>query len=430
MVNGQPKILVFTISAWNKYIGDNTMTSILEGYAPNNIANIFFRSETPTFEGCNNYFRICESDVIKSIYKKNVLVGKCVKTDEENAKALQEEKNRYGKFRSYRPWILLYLREVLWKMGKWKAESLKNFLDGFKPDIIFFSFEGYIFYNRVVNFAIDYTKAKAIGYFWDDTFTYKQKDWSFGFYIYRFFQRRSIKSLVKKTDSFFAISEKTKKEADKIFGINCEILTKPLNTMPIFESYKMEFPLKILYTGNLIYGRYKSLISFMDAVTEINHNGVKFLVAAYTSTSLSNVLREKLSSEYLKINDAIPQSEVIRLQKKADVLLFLEGMKGKDSKIARLSFSTKITDYLSSGKGIIAIGRKDTAPMEYFEGNKCAMTASSYSEIVATLSRIIEDKNIILRYAKKSVECAIKNHNKEEILSRFQSTVNSLTKTE
>jgi hypothetical protein len=213
-------------------------------------------------------------------------------------------------------------RELAWKFGKWKTKELNEFLDDFKPDIILHSMEGYIHLNRIIEYAIKRTGAKAIGYVWDDNFTYKQSS-KIGYKIYRYFQRKSLKKLARRTESFFAISPKTKREADEFFGIDSTIITKPLNVIPKAHNYENQtYPIKILYTGNLLTGRDKSLKKLVDAIATIPSGSQKFQIEVYTQTKLNEQVLSAIECEFCKIYPPISQREVLQKQKEADVLLF------------------------------------------------------------------------------------------------------------
>ena len=424
-MNQNIKILVITVPSWNSKVGSNTWATLLEQYPPENIASIYIRDEIPDSKVCSRYFNICENKIIKSIFRRSIKTGCEISPDianENDDRDLQIHNQRYIKMQKKRRYSMLLARELIWKVGRWRTIELDSFLDAFKPDVILHSMEGYIHLNRIIEYAIKRTGAAAIGYIWDDNFTYKQSS-KLGHKVYRFFQRKSLKKLARKTQAFFAITNKTKREADKFFNINCKIITKPLNCEPNYLQKQIEYPIKILYTGNLLIGRDRSLVSLVEALKPFNQETVKYKVDVYTGTELSDKIKEKIECDYCTLHKAIKQSEVLALQKQADILLFLEDVCGRDAKVARLSFSTKITDYLSSGKAIIAIGNKDTAPIEYFIEEDCAMVATDYNEITKIIERIDGDLSCINEYAKKSCDCGIKNHNKEEILRKFDSVI-------
>lgn len=419
----QPRILIFTVASWNSKVGSNTWATLLEGYPSDKLASICIRDEYPDSNVCSRYFRISENRVIKSILKRSIKTGEeIVRADEQKDIDLNEHNHRYQAMKKNRRYSMLMARELIWKFGKWKTEELNEFLDDFKPDIILHSMEGYIHLNRIIEYAIDRTGAKAIGYIWDDNFTYKQSS-KLGYKVYRYFQRRSLCSLSRRTNKFLAISDMTKNEADAFFGINSILMTKPLSEQIAVNYNCLQFPIKMIYTGKLIIGRDRTLRRIADAIKTVNSGDERVRLDVYTNTIITDDYRTLVENEACKIHPPVPQSEALRLQKEADVLLFMEDIDGADAQMARLSFSTKITDYLSSGKCIMAVGNKDTAPMQYFEKYDAALLAFDESSIVDILKQIIDEKSIIVTYAKKASMCGQLNHDKKMVLEKFRSVL-------
>lgn len=419
------KVLVCSVMCWNKKTGSDTFSTLMQGYEVDDIANIYIREGYPDSDACKNYYKISEGLVIKSILKRNLKTGKRIITDgmsssdlDDNDIAISEQYKKQQKNRSY---LKLFARELLWKLGKWKTKELDAFLEEFKPDVVFFAMEGYIHFARMNRYILKKTGAKGIGYFWDDNFTYK-KSKKLGYKIFRFFQRRSLKKLAKLCTNFFAISPKTKREADKAFGINCEVLTKPIDFLnKPFEETELSTPLKMVYTGKLIIGRYDTVELIGRALDEINKDEVKIELDVYTMTEIEDT--GKLS-KHVHLKGAVAQTEVAQIQKNADILLFAEATEGEHSQAARLSFSTKITDYLGSGKCIFAVGNKDVAPMEYLKEEDGAITAYDYETVLASLNNIVNNPELVKEYAKKAYDLGKRNHDKkliqERLFSKFQ----------
>ncbi len=421
------RILVLSVPSWNSKVGANTWQTLLEQYNPDNIAVISLREEYPDCKVSNHYFTISENRVIKSILRRKLKTGYVVERVEEmqeSSEDLIEHNERYRKMSAKRSYFKLMVRELVWKLGRWKSTELENFIREFNPDVILYSMEGYIHFSRICRYAIKKAGAKAIGYFWDDNFTYK-KEKGVGFKCFRFFQRKSLKKLVKKTDAFWAISEMTKIEADETFGIDCTVLTKPLRKLPVL-SQSVHNPIKILYTGNLQIGRASSLVKIVQALKQVNLKNIYFELDVYTQTQLQESVMQNISCGFCHIHEAIVQDKVFELQNDADILLFLEDIDGKYARSARLSFSTKITDYLSTGKCIFAAGCLDTAPMQYLLTNNAAIVATTVSEMADCFNRIKENPDLLTEYAKNACECAIKNHNKEKILFTVNQTIEDL----
>ncbi len=423
MLESQPRILVMSVPSWNSKVGANTWEALLKQYDSKNIASIYIRDDVSDSEVCGRYFCISENRIIKSILNPKTKTGYEVQRNaNQGEKDLESHKALYKKMSVKRSYLMLMAREIIWKIGKWKTKELNEFIDSVKPDIILHSMDGYIHLNRITKYAIKRSGAKAIGYIWDDNFTYKVEK-ALGFKVYRFFQRLSLKRLAKQTEDFFAITDMTKSEADKFFGIDAKVLTKPLNSEPSVNYSVISKPLKMLYTGSLYIDRDKSLQKVSAALKQLNKNECKILLDVYTHTELADETKAKIENEWCVLHPPLPQEEVINLQKQADILLFLEAIDGKYAKAARLSFSTKLTDYLSAGKCIFAVGNKDTAPIQYFSKQEAAIIATESGDIYNCLNRLSEDDKLLLSLANSAAECARKNHNPEKIRNLFNQTI-------
>ena len=183
------------------------------------------------------------------------------------------------------------------------------------------------------------------------------------------------------------------------------------------DYFNVKKPLRMLYTGNLLIGREKSLQKLSLALSIINEKEIKIVLDVYTQTQISNEHLEKINSDSCHIYAPISQKEVLKKQADADVLLFLEDM-SSDNLLARLSFSTKITDYFSAGKCVFALGNADLAPIQYFKETKSAIVVEKEEEILSSLQKLLNNR-IMAECAKNAVECGVKNHGPELILEKF-----------
>lgn len=422
-----PKVLVCTVESWNSKVGANTFSSLLETFPAESLANIYIREELPDSNCCSRYFQISETKVIKSIVKPGTKTGRevqvCQQMTEDDAQTLAQSRQLYNKNRKKRSVAKLFVREGLWKLGKWKTKELDAFLDSFQPDIVVFGMDGYIHFNRLCRYVVRRTGAKAVGYFWDDTFTYKQMPGDAGYKAMRFFKRRSLKKLAPCCDAFWAITQKTKQEADAFFGIDCQLLTKPIDFAPgeQWKPYSPHNPIKMLYTGNLLIGRFETVLAVSRALERINADGVKMELDVYSGSYIAPEDQAKLS-EYVHMKGVVSQAEVLQLQEQADILLFAEAMTGSHSQIARLSFSTKLTDYFHSGKCIFAVGPENIAPMEYLATEEAAICAHTENEIYQQLKSISERPQMISQYAEGAYLCGKRNHSRQIIQKTVEQT--------
>lgn len=318
--------------------------------------------------------------------------------------------------------VFSLLREVVWKLGKWKTPELETYLKDFNPEVIVFSIESYIHFNTINSYIIRTYHPKAIGILWDDNFTYKQsRNWLH--LIHRFFLRKSVKKLVAQCDTVFAFSPKMKREADAEFGIQCQLLSKPIKEAE-FIPKDTKAPLKILYTGKLYIGRDEVLAQVAEAIETFNHDEKRFVLDIYTGTELSSTMRnrfERLTS--CTLHAPVPQNEVAKLQLESDILLFAESL--SDSNLtARLSFSTKLTDYFSAGRCIWAVGHEDLGPVSYIKEENAGIVSTNTQEIHDALMKL-QNVSLVELYGKKAFECGMRNHNPQQIREKFMREIES-----
>lgn len=423
------RVLVTTVDSWSNKIGADTMSSLMSQYGSENVAAINIRATKSDSRSASCYFHILEGRVMRSIFQKGIVTGQEYRPEDVNVDEISEderaEKSRYRIFSKYRWGIFLFAREFVWKLGKWKTPELDAFLNSYKPEVLICPIESYIHFNELNLYIIEKFQPKVIGLLWDDNFTYKQNRncWH---QIHRFWLRYSVKKIINKCNTVFCFSPKMKEECDKEFCINSNVITKPIFNLGDFKPYKVGSPIRMLYTGNLFVGRDKTIMAIADALRIVNRNSIKIVLDIYTKSELSIKDRARIEiSGICRLHKPVPQNQVFHLQDKADILLFAESLDSKKHQDARLSFSTKITDYFRAGKCIWTVGSSTLAAVDYMQRMDASLVSTDSSSILKVLNLILDNTSIIGEYARKGYECGKINHNGEKILALLYKAINS-----
>lgn len=426
-VNRKPRVLVTTVPSWSSRGGSDTMSSLMKDYGAENVAALYIRADKSDSLSASKYFHIFENAVLKSIIYRGVKTGvsfqpEDIKIDESTSE-METEKATYRKAGKFNRSMLMLFREVIWKLGKWKSPEMVSFLNDFNPEVLFCPIEGYIHFNSINEYIIKKYHPRVVGIIWDDNFTFKQEPYNFWHQVHRFWLRRSVKRMIKKCDTVFALSPKMKEEVDKEFGIQSELLTKPIFNKGVFQPYEPQTPVRVLYTGKLIIGRDKTIAEVVDAIREVNKDGQKIVLDIYTNTELTPNMEARINVPgCCNLHAPIPQSEVFKKQAEADVLLFAESLSDK-SKTARLSFSTKLTDYFSAGKCVWGVGNTDLGPIDYLRTEDAGLVSTDKESILNTLKLISDNKQTISQYAQKAYDCGVNNHNKDKIIMKLYDAI-------
>lgn len=425
------KILVLSNTPWSEFNSfGNSYSNIFEGIEEFEFANIYCRYGFPYNNIVSKHFQITEKSLIKNLLNKNFPSGVEV-INEEKHKDLTNHQKKLFNFTRKKRWDFFYLiRNIIWKIGNWKSLELKYFIDDFNPDILFFPIYNSVYINEIALFIKEYTNAPLIGYISDDNYSLKQISFSLFFWLNKFNVRKKITKIISQTSLLYVISEKQKKEYEKIFATECKILTKGYdfeNTLIPQEQFNNKNGIKLLYTGNIGDGRWNSLAILSDAISEINKISNSFSLTICTMTPISNKMKQKIEKNpTTKLIGGLSLEEVKDLQKKADILIHVESFKPKDYLKYRLSFSTKIVDYFYQKKCILAFGTRGVSTLDYLAENDAAIIATSKNELLNKLDYIRNNPLIIDEYSIRSWEMGKKNHQITKIQKMLKSDIDQI----
>lgn len=419
-----PKILSISLSTWREDSGIHTQTDLFKFWDKERLAQIYTRSDYPNTPVCDRFFRISENQIVKSVYKRKP-VGERVenKTNvslEEN-KAAEEEKKLYDKAHKKKSWFMTLMRELVWWLGKWKTKALDTFIEEEQPDVYFVPIYPVVFMGKLQLHILKKYPRPYVCYLADDNYSYQTCGKNLFAYIHRFFLRKVVKKLAKNCTKMFTITQTEAEDTDKLFGTNSVVLTKGIDYSKLsYQEKPVSKPLKMVYTGSLIIGRAASLVEISKAMAEINREEEKVTLDIYSP----NVMDEK-TMRYFNINGCrfrgrVDKAEVHKIQEEADVVVFVESLEKKHCLDARLSFSTKLTDYFRSGKCIFAIGDERIAPIQYLRANDCAVIATEYAQIQEKLRLLVENEGEVLACGKRAFETGKRNHDETHVKQVFR----------
>lgn len=408
-----PKVLVVSTNAWRDNTGINTLIEFFKCWHPDRIAQIYTKSTLPKTTVCNKFFSISENAVMRSVINRSIMTGREVYNENVNSITdnpfAEEEQKIYSFYKGKVRELLSFCREIVWKFGKWKTAELDHFIDEFDADVLFIPIYPTIYMGRIQKYIINRTQKPVVSYLADDNYTYKSVHKNPISLMNRYILRKYVRYIVEHSTKLMVIAPKQKEEYDRIFDVDSVVMTKGIDFEP-FEPYKVGNPIKMVYTGKLIIGRWNSLAAIAETFERINQNGIKIVLDIYTTDSLTDEQNKLLNRNGCSVKGALTLKQVKMVQKEADILVFVESLEKKFRDTARLSFSTKITDYLRSGKCIFAIGDKNIAPIDYFNRYDSAVTATSYEQILEKLIELVEDPGVVSQYAKKAYDCGVEHH--------------------
>ena len=417
-----PNLLIISINAWSdRNSTGNTLSNHFGEWPSENIANVFLRNEEIENSVCHKYFRIYEKDIFSSFFSGKS--GKEIYCNPGNNDNLINDKKSeyiYDRIKKIRPYTVLLLRELFWWIGFRKLNKLDEFLLNFNPEVIHIHCPHLIYPHRVLYHCRKITKARVVLYSVDENYTYKSKN-PFGV-LYQYMLRKYILKTIKLADVNYGITPELCEYYSSISNKNFELLYKGAEvTKPSERS--LEFPLQIIYAGNLQYDRWKTLALLVNAIKKMNEKTKMFYLSIYTTTPLAEEMKNSLNCEFSGIKGSLSFREIEQKLKSSDIVIHAEAFDENYSKITKYSFSTKIVDCIESGSCIFGIGPEELASISFLKNSEGALLATSPEEILATLNLVAANKNIINEKRINMYNFAKNIFNKKNIRENLYSSI-------
>lgn len=395
-------VLIISRSPWRKDNSfGNTYSNLFGNLSEINIANIYLADGIPDPDNRNvsAYFRISEKQVLRSLFlirSKRNEVGEIIDAAHIQSGEIFARSRAYKNAQQIR-WPLLYMiREWIWRFGQINYRKLYQFIDTFKPDIIFLPFYYAKYVDRVAlkikkKFNLPIILEASI-----DIYTLRQFSFDPFYWINRFSIRKMIRKTAKQASFLFVISERQKKDYQKIFGLPTEVLSKhPDPTRSVAKYIPHDKPLRFLFTGIIGGGRWETLSLIGDVIKQTGAGTFDI----YTSTPITRKMKSKLRNCIL--HTAVSFQMVKELQESSDVLVHAESFGLKNRLETRYAVSTKIMDYISSKRCILAVCPEGLASLDFLEGNNLAIVANKKTEIIKRVREISETPSMVAEFAKR-----------------------------
>ena len=363
------KVLVLSTSAWSEQNSmGNTYSSFFDGPAWKNdiFANFYMRNALPDNRVCSNYYRVTPYQILRCFFSPEK-IGEHIQIPcthplaASGDKKGQTEKKMIARFHRHPSQLVYATMEMLHRSKRWDNDRFHDFLRQLYPDIVFAFLGNCDIWKPLIESIQKHTNAKIVLYATDDTYGAAQKT--------AWYRRRwlvpELEWCAKNADKLYGASEEICEAYAKLFGRTLTPLYKGC-TFEFPVKQKRNVPLRIVYAGNLFYGRADSLAVVAQTLENLNAQGVKARLEIYSNTIPTTEQRIKLNREpHSQIMGVRPYEEIKKILHGADIVLHVESFEQKQIDYVHYSFSTKIIDCLQSGSTTLGIGPKGIASIEY-----------------------------------------------------------------
>ncbi|MBR6559016.1 MAG: hypothetical protein IKT70_08435 [Clostridia bacterium] len=396
-----------------------TLVSIFEGVPKENIYQVYLTSDVPDYSNECHYLQLNEKQIIGSFLKaKNICC--------QEIKAISNKVSSAAiKQRSMAINTKRLLREGIWKIAIWKSR-LKEWLKDKSFDIVFFMAGDGMFAYDVYRYIMKNISAKGCLFFTDD-YILGKTSLSPVALLRRVLLKKKIKKTLKITKELYVISDEMKEAYKEIFHFDgCVIRNFSVERIKSESNVQKENSdgLVMVYAGGLHYNRWKVLSRIAHTLSEINCSGeTKCFLKIYSSQNISKEIIDAVTVDGVSsFMGGVAASQIAEIYSGADILVHVESFDKKAIASTKYSFSTKIPEYLSAEKCILAVGPAEVASLKYLSDIAC--TVNNDADFYLELSKLISDKEyreLIKNQCKGQYEKDFSRENQKECLRRILS---------
>lgn len=422
-----------------------TITSLFQNWPPDKLAQLYFWPELPSQTLCTNFYRITDYEILNGVIRFNKASGTIIRDnpkDDTNsalggiAKRLYQNKGNhdggsglhkliYHLFHENYPSAIL-CRDFFWNTGAWKTNKLKDWLDEFAPEAVFFQSSNCCFAFNIVNTIADQYQIPIVMQVTDDYVTAKPLMSPFG-WIHHIYLRNKFKALVNRAYRVLTIGDAMKEEYSRRFGghydsfMNC---VEVHNTFP--QKTLNNSKIRFMYAGSLHTNRWKTLSKIGNVLANLKAEGITASFDIFCNNQpVDSILKAVSIPDVMQYRGSLNAAELADKMQEYDVLVHIEAFDKKSIHTTRLSLSTKIPEYMAAGVSVLAVGPSAVASIGYIQDNHAGIvvTEKDIPQLEDILKRIITDEAFRNSTVQNAYQLAKARHNAADNRERIKQYV-------
>lgn len=413
-----PRILVISNNCFSKTDSNGrTLGNFFMGWPKERLAQFYIQNAYPDLDVCENYFRVTDSQALKSIFGKK-RGGRVKKSD---AVSDTVSNSAVSTNKTKRNALTMILRNIVWKIGFWKKCGFDLWVDEFCPQAVLLQAGDNSFMFALARKTAEKYKAPLFiynseGYYFKNFDYFGAKGIAHLLYpIFRVGFCREFRRTQKHTAFNFYICDGLKKAYDEEFDTPSVVLYTSSGVVPL-EKATPHNGFTVSYLGNLGVGRHEGLIEIANALQDISEN---YYLNVYGKISNEAVKTAFDNCKGIRYQGFVSYDGVIEVMKNSDLLVHTESFSDFYKEDLKFAFSTKIADSLASGRCFLLYAPNTVECYKYLQQNQLAYTISSSDKLKETLSLLASNQEARGKYTENALKAVESNHSIKNNRIRF-----------
>ena len=378
-----PRVLIVNAqSIYKKNATGITLQSIWSEWDADCLLEIY--SDPMVMDESNHKFKsycISPNNVIR------LARGRVAQSINSNIKATNTQQRSNNKIKSYlRQFAVCELDSLAVKLDESTLEAIRVF----QPQAIY-TLGASVSILRLVNKLSVQLNIPVIMHFMDNWAEHIQWEDNPLLSLYKSSLKKKMLACIKRCKLVVTISSSMAEAYHEKFQKETLVL---MNTVDISRfkglTSKDTGVIHFVYAGGLHLDRWKALREIALSIQQTNGKGI---LDIFTSKDNIELYRSGFETLPVAFYEAVPHERIDEVYQKADVLVHTEIESENLKGFFKYSISTKIPEYLATGKPILFYGPRDMKLFEYLLQNQVALTAGTKEELYECVKRLMSEEN-------------------------------------
>lgn len=386
---GNKVLIISHNSLSNNLNNGKTLFSLFSHRNSSEVIQLYFQNETPIVKKFDKFFRVRDFDIVSWLFFLSARCGSVVTPD------LVKSFNNHSPIHGYKPpgrligyikkfvFLKYLMREALYYIFiKFSSDALCWIIKE-KPSSIFLMGSNSPFLYRVGLFFANRLNIPLHLYLTDD-YLFGTRSNSFVSSFHHKYLRSAIEDAMLFASSVSLIGYHMVEVYNNKYPRDYFILRNSidLKSVPKIKPYNYTIlkNVRVVYAGGLTLGREKMLLRFCELLSRIHLKiNIEIIFDIYSndkSESLKNFRKHGLCVNFL---GTVPSKDLPHIFSQANFLLHVESDSLEFMTQTKLSISTKLPEYMSSGICCIAFGPDNLSSIKIFSENNIGVVLNSFS---------------------------------------------------
>ncbi len=425
---GYPRILISGQYFHTRSGGGITLSNLFSGWDKDKIATTASFIDSPSFNICDNYYRIGSREVIVrfpfNLKKRPDLPSGKFLHGTQSSSITSPNVIEKTVFRKAYDKIIFSSGLIHYRSAFIISPDFLGWVRSFNPEIIYSQLSS-LEEIRIVTALHKELKLPIAIHIMDDWPNTIGRRY-FPRVIWNKIIQQEFLYLLSKANVLLSISEAMSEEYFKRYGLKFVPFHNPITIekwLPHSKTnWEIEGKFKILYSGRIGRANGKAILFMASIINEMNLRAESVCLDIYTPDNNNKYANSISSLVGVSVKKTVDYKEMPSLLASYDLLFLPLDFDGDGIRFARLSMPTKTSEYMISGTPILIYSPEETAVAKFFSNNNCGycVTHQSKEELKKAIQFLISNEGYRKEISSNAVKLAKEKFDDVKVRAEFR----------